>query len=80
MTTKQASPWGTALRQGIVAGGIAVLLALMGMVETFNEKDIIEGVLSLGLLLVVAILVVFGSVTAGAQADARVAVRLAAAG
>src|SRR3990172_9183489 len=78
MTTKQASPWGPALRQGITAGAIAVLLALMGMVETFNEKDIIEGVFSLGLLLVVAILVVFGSVTAGAQAGARVAVRLAA--
>jgi len=78
MTTKQASPWGTALRQGIVAGGIAVLLALMGMVETFNEKDIIEGVLSLGLLLVVAILVVFGSTTARALANARVAVRLGA--
>ena len=78
MTTKRTSPLGTALRQGIIAGAIAVLLTLMGMVETFNERDIIEGVISLGLLLLVAILVVFGSATAGALSETRVGVRLGA--
>jgi len=78
MTTKRTSPLGTALRQGIFAGAIAALLTLMGMVETFNERDIIEGVISMGLLLLVAILVVFGSAAAGALAEARLAYRLAA--
>jgi branched-chain amino acid transport system permease protein len=78
MTTKQASPLGTALRQGIIAGGIAVLLTLMGMVETFYERDIVQGVISLGLLLIVGILVVFGSATAGSLSETRVAVRLGA--
>src|SRR3990172_2644309 len=78
MTTKRSSPLGSALRQGATGGGIAVLLTLMGMVETFNERDIIEGVISLGMLLIVAILVIFGSSTAGALSEARVGVRLGA--
>ena len=78
MTTKRSSPLGTALRQGATGGGIAVLLTLMGMVETFNERDIIEGVISLGMLLIVAILVIFGSSTARALSEARVGVRLGA--
>jgi branched-chain amino acid transport system permease protein len=69
---------GTALRQGTVAGGIAVLLALMGMVETFNERDIIEGVISLGMLLIVAILVIFGFATARGLSETRVGVRVGA--
>jgi len=78
MTTKRSSPLGSALRQGATGGGIAVLLTLMGMVETFNERDIIEGVISLGMLLIVAILVIFGSSTARALSEARVGVRLGA--
>jgi branched-chain amino acid transport system permease protein len=78
MTTKRSSPFVTALRQGGIGGGIAVLLSLMGMVETFNERDIIEGVISLGLLLIVAILVIFSSATARALAEAKVGVRLGA--
>jgi len=78
MTTKRTSPLVMALRQGAIAGGVAVLLSLMGMVETFNEKDIIEGVISLGMLLIVAILVVFGLATARALSEARVGVRVGA--
>ena len=78
MTTKRTSPLGTALLQGVIAGGIALLLTLMGMVETFNERDIIEGVISLGMLLIVGILVIFGSATARALSGARLTVRLGA--
>jgi branched-chain amino acid transport system permease protein len=79
MTTKRVSPLAVALRQGAIGGGIAVLLTLMGMVETFNERDIIAGVISLGLLLIVAILVVFGSATSRALSDSGAGLRLGAA-
>ncbi len=78
MTTKRTSPFVSALRQGAIAGGVAVLLSLMGMVEAFNERDIISGVISLGILLIVAILVVFGSSTARSLSEERVGVRLGA--
>ena len=78
MMTKHSSPFVTALRQGAIAGGIAVLLSLMGMVETFNQRDIVQGVISVGILLLVAISVVFGSTTARTLSETRVSVRLGA--
>lgn len=43
--------WGNAMRTGLIWGGVAVFVALVGMVETFAERQIVVGVISLGLLL-----------------------------
>jgi len=78
MTAKRSSPFVTALRLGALAGGVAVLLSLMGMVEAFSERDIIAGVVSLGTLLILVILVVFGYLTARAHPESGTTVLLAA--
>ncbi|GAB4504796.1 MAG: hypothetical protein Fur0043_17900 [Anaerolineales bacterium] len=48
MQTSTSSPWKQALQTGLVAGAIAVLLALVGMVATFRERFIISGVFTMG--------------------------------
>jgi branched-chain amino acid transport system permease protein len=78
MATQRSSPFVTAVQQGAIAGGVAVLLTLMGMVETFNERDIVQGVISLGILLLVAIYLVFGSTTARTLSQSQVSVRIGA--
>jgi branched-chain amino acid transport system permease protein len=40
--------WGEALRLGGIAAVVALSLCLIGMVETFDDRDIIGGVISLG--------------------------------
>ena len=42
---------GQAVKSGLVAGVVAVSVRAIGMVEAFDERDIIIGVLSLGQLL-----------------------------
>jgi branched-chain amino acid transport system permease protein len=48
------------------------------MVEAFSERDIVQGAISMGMLLIVAILVIFGSAAARALPEARAGVRLGA--
>jgi branched-chain amino acid transport system permease protein len=40
-----------AIRAGLIAGLVAVSVSAIGMVETFNERDIITGILTLGQVL-----------------------------
>ena len=37
-----------AIRMGLLAGGIGIYLCLVGMVETFSKRDVIEDVINLG--------------------------------
>ncbi|MDI6771789.1 MAG: hypothetical protein QME77_04295 [bacterium] len=53
-------PWIAAVQKGLLCGGVAVFLALVGMVETFAGRQIIVGVFSLGLALPVLTAVVAG--------------------
>ena len=48
------------VRLGLIAGIVAVGVCAIGMVETFNNRDIITGVLSLGQLLLYSIPVLVG--------------------
>jgi branched-chain amino acid transport system permease protein len=48
------SAWQYACRIGVIGAVTAVLLALVGMVETFNQRDIIYGVVSMGEILLLA--------------------------
>ncbi len=43
--------WRDALRLGFIGGAVALFFSLVGMVETFGERDIIGGVISLGQIL-----------------------------
>ncbi len=52
METKDVLDWRYALRMGLLAGVVVVYVAAIGMVETFNERSIIAGALTLGQLLV----------------------------
>ncbi len=54
MNEKQGNVWIGAISSGLVAGGISLLLSLVGMVETFSDSDIVSGVISMGQLLLFA--------------------------
>ncbi|MDA0698489.1 MAG: hypothetical protein O3B16_01420, partial [Chloroflexi bacterium] len=48
MKTQPATVLQTSLRLGLIGGGAAVLFALVGMVEVFGQRTIINGVVSMG--------------------------------
>ncbi len=54
MTHEQAAPqagiraWSPVVRIGLIGGVVAVYLCLVGIVTTFNERQLIAGVISLG--------------------------------
>ena len=51
---------GKAVRYGLIAGLVAASVSAIGMVETFNERDIITGVLSLGQVLLYSTAIIAG--------------------
>lgn len=54
MQTPVSSPWKQATQTGLLAGAIAVLLSLVGMVVSFRERFIVSGVLSMGQIIFLA--------------------------
>lgn len=44
----------SSIKVGLLAGTIGIFLALVGMVEIFNKRDVIEKVISLGMFLLLA--------------------------
>lgn len=57
-------PWKLALSAGATAGGIALLVSLVGLVESFSDSYIIQGTISVGeiILYIPLILLVFTSI------------------
>jgi len=55
--TKSRFDWQQAVKSGLIGGIVGVLLALIGMVETFDQRHIVSDVISMGqtLLLLVAV-------------------------
>lgn len=51
METTSKNPWKEALRAGFLGGAIAILLALVGMAVSFDSRDIVSNVVSMGQLL-----------------------------
>jgi branched-chain amino acid transport system permease protein len=49
-----------AVRYGLIAGLVAASVSAIGMVETFNERDIITGVLTLGQVLLYSTAIIAG--------------------
>lgn len=56
MSEKSQLHWTSVIQVGLIGGAMAILLSLVGMVEAFDKRDIIAGVISLGqtLLLIMA--------------------------
>ncbi len=79
----RAGGWSTeTIRQGLIWGGVAVFLAMVGMVDTFAERQIVAGVISLGLtlLVLVALGAGFQAARRGAGGPAAILLRGALAG
>jgi branched-chain amino acid transport system permease protein len=54
MQTQTISPWKQPVQSGLIAGAVAVLLSLVGMVATFSERFIVSGVFSMGQVIFLA--------------------------
>ena len=46
--SKSRFNWVDPVKNGLIGGVIALMVALMGMVESFSRRDIIGGVISMG--------------------------------
>jgi hypothetical protein len=60
MSKKQGNIWKGTISAGLIAGGVSLLLALVGMVAAFSESDIISGIFSMGQLLLLTPLLAGG--------------------
>jgi branched-chain amino acid transport system permease protein len=54
MQTPVSSPWKQAVQTGLIAGAIAVLLSLVGMVASFSGRFIVSGVFTMGQVIFLA--------------------------
>ncbi|HET9589514.1 MAG TPA: hypothetical protein VFO91_12070, partial [Anaerolineales bacterium] len=54
METKSDSLWKDAAQAGLLGGGVAVLLSLVGMVATFSGRYVVSGVFTMGQVLFMA--------------------------
>jgi branched-chain amino acid transport system permease protein len=64
MKNDLAFPWKMALSAGSIAGGVALLVSLVGLVEAFSDSYIIQGLITVGeiILYIPLILLVFSSI------------------
>jgi len=61
---KQPSIWLTAIKNGLIAGAVSLLLCLVGMVMQFAGRYIISGVFTMGQVLYIAPVLVLGYILA----------------
>src|SRR5262245_18108843 len=62
---------------GLVSGAVALLMALVGMIEAFSKRDIISGVISLGLTVLLLTFLFGAYFTLRRLPDLGIAIRLA---
>lgn len=60
MFAQSFQTWKQAINTGLITGGVTILLALVGLVETFSRRFIIAGVLSMGQVFFLAPVLVSG--------------------
>ena len=58
------SPWRSALNIGLIGALVVVLLALIGMVQTFSKRDIIYQIVTMGNILLLLTAVFFSYLSA----------------
>ncbi|HMT21647.1 MAG TPA: hypothetical protein PKE20_10450, partial [Promineifilum sp.] len=61
----EAHNWRRTIRIGLLVGVIVLLTCMVGMVEAFNERDLITGVLTLGQVLLFAPAIYAGYLAVG---------------
>lgn len=54
----------TAVKTGLLGGAIIIYMCLVGMVETFNKRDVIEDVITLGQFILLATILIMGYIAA----------------
>jgi len=59
MSTNTSALWKQAIRAGLIGGAIVMLLALVGVIGTFKDRDIISGWISMGHVLFLAPMLLF---------------------
>lgn len=64
-TTQNTFDWKRPLQLGLISGLVGVLIALVGMVSEFNERDIIAGTLTMGWTMLILTVLVAGYFSAG---------------
>jgi branched-chain amino acid transport system permease protein len=57
---KQPSIWLSAIRNGLIGGAVSLLLCLVGMVTQFGARYIVSGIITMGQVLVIAPVLIFG--------------------
>ncbi|MBA3349340.1 MAG: hypothetical protein H0T12_02180, partial [Actinobacteria bacterium] len=60
---------GRAVRWGLIGGAAAVYLALVGLIQRFQTRDVISGVIGLGSTLLVIVAVSFGYIAGNPHAE-----------
>jgi branched-chain amino acid transport system permease protein len=60
MKKDTSSIWKQAGRDGLIAGGVAILVSLVGLVEAFGDDYIISGVFAVGELILLSPIFLFG--------------------
>jgi len=63
MKTDPSAVWKQSLRNGLIAGGIAILVSLVGLVEAFGDDYIISGLVSVGELILLFPIFLFAYLT-----------------
>lgn len=63
MTKDPSLLWKQALRNGLIAGGVAILVSLVGLVEAFGDDYIVRGLLTLGELILLFPIFLFAYLT-----------------
>jgi branched-chain amino acid transport system permease protein len=56
---KMPTPWKQAIQLGLIGGGIALLISLIGMVTAFGARAIISGIITMGQVLILAPILLF---------------------
>jgi branched-chain amino acid transport system permease protein len=56
--------WQSSIKVGLIIGSVAVLLALIGMVEAFSQRAVISGVISMGHTLLLLVVLFGGALAA----------------
>jgi branched-chain amino acid transport system permease protein len=64
MIRTQPFSWKQAAKNGLIAGTVSILIALMGMVAAFAARDVIFNVITMGQVFFLAPLLIFGYATA----------------
>ena len=69
--------WWKAIQTGLIGGVVGVLVSLIGMVESFHERDIIAGQITMGETLLLLLVVMFTYFSSRGTPDTPLARRLA---